>query len=124
MRYPLGTLAVHDSLLPEYRGFAPVNWSVINGADHIGVTLFYLSEAADEGDILAQHRIAIAPDKTAPEIYDRVCAATIDLVLDAYPLLEAGKAPAPATTSDGELYLQSHSRRRHDRLESTDSRHL
>jgi methionyl-tRNA formyltransferase len=90
---PLGTLAVHDSLLPEYRGFAPLNWSIINGADHTGVTLFYLSDAADEGDIVAQQRIEFGPDETAPEVYDRVCAATVELVLGAYPLLAAGTAP-------------------------------
>jgi methionyl-tRNA formyltransferase len=47
----LGSLAVHDSLLPEYRGFAPLNWAILNGEDHTGVTLFYLSEAMDDGDL-------------------------------------------------------------------------
>lgn len=90
---PLGTLAVHDSLLPEYRGFAPLNWSILNGEDHMGVTLFYLSELMDGGDIVAQKRVPIGPNDTAPAVYERVCQATVDLVLEAYPLLAQGLAP-------------------------------
>ncbi|HEY6210947.1 MAG TPA: methionyl-tRNA formyltransferase, partial [Vicinamibacterales bacterium] len=90
---PLGTLAVHDSLLPEYRGFAPLNWSILNGEDHTGVTLFHLTESADAGDIVAQRRVPIGPDDTAPVVYERVCQATVDLVLDTYPQLAAGTAP-------------------------------
>jgi methionyl-tRNA formyltransferase len=90
---PLGTFAVHDSLLPEYRGFAPLNWSILNGEDQTGVTLFYLSELMDGGDIVAQKRVPIGPDDTAPVVYERVCQATVDLVLEAYPLLVQGVAP-------------------------------
>lgn len=89
----LGTLAVHDSLLPEYRGFAPLNWSILNGEDHTGVTLFYLSELMDGGDIVAQKPVPIGPDDTAPVVYERVCQATVDLVLEAYPLLAQGSVP-------------------------------
>lgn len=90
---PQGTLAVHDSLLPEYRGFAPLNWSILNGEEHVGATLFYLSERMDGGDILAQKSIAVDPKDTAPEVYDRMCQITIDLVEEAIPLLIRGAAP-------------------------------
>lgn len=90
---PRGTVAVHDSLLPEYRGFAPLNWSIVNGEDHTGVTLFYLNDSMDCGDIIAQTPVPIGPADTAPQVYDRVCEATIDLVITTYPLLEAGTAP-------------------------------
>jgi methionyl-tRNA formyltransferase len=90
---PRGTVAVHDSLLPEYRGFAPLNWSIVNGEDHPGVTLFYLNDSMDCGDIIAQAPVPIGPTDTAPQVYDRVCQATIDLVIATYPLLEAGTAP-------------------------------
>src|SRR5262249_15375446 len=90
---PRGTLAIHDSLLPEYRGFAPLNWSILNGEDHLGLTLFYVSESMDGGDIVAQKRIQIGPDDSAPAIYDRVCQATTVLILETYPLLAAGTAP-------------------------------
>jgi methionyl-tRNA formyltransferase len=90
---PRGTVAVHDSLLPEYRGFAPLNWAIINGEDHTGVTLFYLNDSMDCGDIIAQMRVPIGPVDTAPQVYDRVCQATIDLMITAYPLLAEGTAP-------------------------------
>lgn len=90
---PRGTVAVHDSLLPEYRGFAPLNWAIINGDDHTGVTLFYLNESMDGGDIVAQARVPIGPGDTAPQVYDRVCQATIDLVIATYPRLADGTAP-------------------------------
>ena len=86
-----GTLAVHDSLLPEYRGFAPLNWSLINGEDHSGVTLFYLNERMDGGDIVAQKRIPIEPDDTAPVVYERVCKATVDVVIEGFAKLWEGK---------------------------------
>lgn len=88
-----GMLAVHDSLLPEYSGFAPLNWSILNGEEHTGVTLFYLSEAMDSGDIVYQQPVPIGPDDTAAEVYERVCQATVDVVLAAYPLLASGTAP-------------------------------
>jgi methionyl-tRNA formyltransferase len=90
---PRGTVAVHDSLLPQYRGFAPLNWAIINGEDHTGVTLFYLNDSMDGGDIVAQTRVPIGPADTAPQVYERVCQATIDLVRSAYPLLSQGTAP-------------------------------
>lgn len=89
----LGTLALHDSLLPEYRGFAPLNWSIINGRDHTGVTLFYLNESMDGGDILAQKRVVIGPRDEGPVVYNRICEATVDLVLNAVSLFERGNPP-------------------------------
>jgi methionyl-tRNA formyltransferase len=90
---PLGTLAVHDSLLPEYRGFAPLNWSIINGEQNTGVTLFCLNELMDGGDIVAQKSVPIKFEDTAPLVYERVCEATVDIILEAYALLSEGKAP-------------------------------
>jgi methionyl-tRNA formyltransferase len=90
---PAGTLAVHDSCLPQYRGFAPLNWAILNGADHTGVTLFYVTDAIDGGNIVADERVPIGPDDTAAEVYERVCAATATLLREAYPLLAAGRAP-------------------------------
>jgi methionyl-tRNA formyltransferase len=90
---PRGTVAVHDSMLPEYRGFAPLNWQIINGEDHTGVTLFYLNDSMDCGDIIAQTRVPIGPIDTAPQVFERVCQATVDVVLTAYPLLSDGTAP-------------------------------
>ena len=79
----LGTLAVHDSLLPEYRGFAPLNWALIGGERETGVTLFRLDERMDGGDIVGQERVAIGVRETAPHLYERICEATVSLVLEA-----------------------------------------
>lgn len=88
-----GTLAVHDSLLPQYRGFAPLNWSIINGESTTGVTLFYLNELMDGGDIVAQKAVPIGPTDSGPELYDLVCQATVNLITETYPLLIKGTAP-------------------------------
>src|ERR1044071_2591352 len=89
----LGSLAVHDSLLPAYRGFAPLNWAIINGETQTGVTLFYLNEGMDTGDIVAQRSVPIGLTDTAPQVYERVCQATVDVVLEGCGTLEAGSAP-------------------------------
>ena len=89
---PLGTLAVHDSLLPEYRGFAPLNWAIINDEKETGVTLFYLNHLMDGGDIVGQQRITIEPYETAPELYIKVCRSTVELVLECWPQLADGTA--------------------------------
>jgi methionyl-tRNA formyltransferase len=67
---PMGTLNVHGSLLPKYRGAAPINWVIINGEKETGVTTFRLQHAIDTGDILLQERIPISPDMTAGELHD------------------------------------------------------
>jgi methionyl-tRNA formyltransferase len=92
--YPrLGTLAIHDSLLPEYRGFAPMNWALLNGEDHVGVTLFYLNEQMDGGDIVAQKRIPIASSESVGEIADKVCEASVCLIVENLSGLERELAP-------------------------------
>jgi methionyl-tRNA formyltransferase len=67
---PMGTLNVHGSLLPKYRGAAPINWAIINGEQATGVTTFRLQHAIDTGDILLQERIPIGPDMTAGTLHD------------------------------------------------------
>jgi methionyl-tRNA formyltransferase len=67
---PMGTLNVHGSLLPQYRGAAPINWAIINGEKETGVTTFRLQHAIDTGDILLQERIPITENMTAGELHD------------------------------------------------------
>ena len=69
---PLGTINVHASLLPQYRGAAPVNWAVINGERETGVTTFRLKHEIDTGNILLQEKVAIGPDDNAGTIHDRL----------------------------------------------------
>ncbi len=67
---PMGTLNVHGSLLPQYRGAAPINWAIINGEKETGVTTFILQHAIDTGDLLLQEKIPIGPNDNAGYIYD------------------------------------------------------
>ncbi len=69
---PMGTINVHGSLLPNYRGAAPINWAVINGEKETGVTTFKLKHEIDTGDILLQDRMLIGENETATEVHDRM----------------------------------------------------
>ncbi|MGN6293207.1 MAG: methionyl-tRNA formyltransferase [Chitinophagaceae bacterium] len=69
---PLGTVNLHGSLLPQYRGAAPINWAVINGEKETGVTTFKLQHAIDTGDILLQESFPIGENETAGEVHDRM----------------------------------------------------
>ena len=88
-----GALNLHGSLLPRYRGRAPVNWVLVNGETETGVTLHYMVERADAGDIVAQKRVAIASDDTALMLYRKLTRAARSLMEETYPLLIAGTAP-------------------------------
>jgi len=69
---PMGTINVHGSLLPKYRGAAPINWAIINGEKETGVTTFKLKHEIDTGDILLQEKIVIRDDETAGELHDEM----------------------------------------------------
>ena len=69
---PMGTINLHGSLLPQYRGAAPIHWAVINGEKETGVTTFKLQHAIDTGDILLQRSFPIGPDETTGEVHDRM----------------------------------------------------
>ena len=88
-----GALNMHGSLLPRYRGRAPVNWAVLHGERETGATLHYMAEKPDAGDMVAQTAVPILPDDTARDVFDKVTVAaeiTLDRVL---PALVAGAAP-------------------------------
>jgi methionyl-tRNA formyltransferase len=78
---PMGTLNVHGSLLPQYRGAAPINWAIINGEKETGVTTFQLQHAIDTGDILLQDRIAISEDMTAGALHDTMMMVGAQLLV-------------------------------------------
>jgi methionyl-tRNA formyltransferase len=78
---PMGTLNVHGSLLPQYRGAAPINWAIMNGEKETGVTTFQLQHAIDTGDILLQDRIAISENMTAGELHDTMMVVGANLLI-------------------------------------------
>jgi methionyl-tRNA formyltransferase len=89
----LGALNLHGSLLPRYRGRVPVNWVLVNGETETGLTLHYMEEKADRGDIVAQQAVPITADDTAVTLFARMTASAGKLFRATYPLLRLGQAP-------------------------------
>ena len=90
---PRGALNMHGSLLPKYRGRAPVNWAIIHGERETGATLHYMADKPDNGDIVAQTAVPILPDDVASDVFVKVTVAA-EMTLDrALPALLAGTAP-------------------------------
>ncbi len=77
----LGTINLHASLLPNYRGAAPINWAIINGETETGLTTFKLKHEIDTGDILLQHKMPIEPTENAGSLHDRMMIKGAELVL-------------------------------------------
>ena len=91
---PLGCVNVHSSLLPRYRGAAPINWAILNGEDETGVTIQRMAEGIDTGDILAQARTAIEINENAAQLTARLARLGAELLLETVRQLEAGSARA------------------------------
>ncbi len=89
----LGTFVFHDSLLPEYRGFAPTVWAIINGNNHTGVTLFEIAEEVDSGDIIDQQRVNINLDDTIAIVMEKVTQVYLEILERNLDKLLAGDAP-------------------------------
>ena len=87
---PLGTFNLHASLLPQYRGAAPINWAVINGETETGITTFFLQHEIDTGNIIMQEKITIAPDDNAGIVHDKLMMLGADLVLKTVEQIESG----------------------------------
>ncbi|UCF65969.1 MAG: methionyl-tRNA formyltransferase [bacterium] len=80
---PFGTINIHPSLLPKYRGAAPINWTIINGESETGITIMQISKGIDAGGILLQQQMKIYPDETAGSLHDRLAIMGSDLIVDA-----------------------------------------
>ncbi len=112
---PLGVVNLHASLLPRYRGAAPVQWAIIKGESVTGVTTFFIDAGVDTGLICLQREVSIDPDETAGELSERLKYTGAKLMLETVDLVESGEAPriaqdtsvsSPApklNKSDGEL---------------------
>ncbi|MEL0455933.1 methionyl-tRNA formyltransferase [Flavobacteriaceae bacterium SZ-1-7] len=85
-----GTFNLHASLLPNYRGAAPINWAIINGESKTGVSTFFIDEEIDTGDMILQEEIAIEPDENAGSLHDRLMEIGSRLVLKTVALIEKG----------------------------------
>jgi len=89
----MGTFNLHASLLPQYRGAAPINWAIINGEKETGLTTFFLKQAIDTGNIIFQEHEPILPTDNVGELYDRLKYKGAKLVLQTLRAIQAGKYP-------------------------------
>ncbi|GAB3763470.1 methionyl-tRNA formyltransferase [Spirosoma pomorum] len=97
----IGTFNLHGSLLPQYRGAAPINWAIINGETETGVTTFFIEKEIDTGQMIFQDQEPIYPDDTAGTVHDRLMERGADLVLKTVRAIEAGAYPrTPQPASD------------------------
>lgn len=90
----LGAFNLHGSLLPKYRGAAPINHAIMQGETVTGVTTFFLREKVDTGNIILQQEMPIGPNETAGEVHDRMMEIAADVVVDTVRLIESGQAQA------------------------------
>ena len=88
----LGCINVHSSLLPRYRGAAPINWAILNGETETGITIMYMAEGLDTGDIISQRAPAIDPDETVEALHDRLALLGAELLGETVAAIGAGTA--------------------------------
>lgn len=99
---PRGTFNLHASLLPQYRGAAPINWAIVNGETETGVTTFFINDRIDEGEILLQQKVGIAPNDNAGTLHDKLMEAGATLTVNTADGLEKDTLQARAQTKPEE----------------------
>ena len=100
-----GCLNLHGSLLPRYRGRAPINWVLVNGERESGVTLHYMTEKADAGDIVCQQQVSILDDDTASTLNTRMVQTAGEMLDEYLPSLKAGSAPRTPQNHSAATYF-------------------
>ncbi|RLC07758.1 MAG: bifunctional UDP-glucuronic acid oxidase/UDP-4-amino-4-deoxy-L-arabinose formyltransferase, partial [Deltaproteobacteria bacterium] len=100
-----GCLNLHGSLLPAYRGRAPVNWVLVNGETETGVTLHYMTKRPDAGDIVSQKKIVISDDDTALTLHKKTAVAASEMLDNILPQLKTGTAPRHPQDDTGASYF-------------------
>lgn len=97
-----GCINVHSSLLPKYRGAAPINWAVLNGEEETGVTIMYMAQELDAGDIIAQASTPIDPEETVESVHDRLAGLGARLLVpDSVPAGGRNGGAYPPRTGNG-----------------------
>jgi len=99
----LGTFNLHASLLPNYRGAAPINWAIINGDTKTGVTTFFIDDKIDTGAMILNSEIAIAPDENAGQLHDRLMLLGSTTVLETLSLIEKGNITTTIQQENAEI---------------------
>lgn len=99
----LGTFNLHASLLPNYRGAAPINWAIINGETKTGVTTFFIDDKIDTGAMILNSEIAIEPTENAGQLHDRLMLLGSETVIDTLEVIESGNVTTTIQEDDAEI---------------------
>lgn len=99
-----GCVNIHASLLPKYRGAAPIEWAIIDGEEKTGVTTMYMAKGLDTGDMIAKKEVMIEPDDTGETLHDKLKAVGAELILSTMDSIEAGTAVRMAQDSSLSCY--------------------
>lgn len=100
-----GTFNLHASLLPQYRGAAPINWAIINGEKETGVSTFFIDDKIDTGEIILQERTDIGPEETAGELHEKLMHLGADVVVNTVELIKSGEVKTIKQPQSGDLKL-------------------
>jgi len=103
---PYGCINVHGSLLPKYRGAAPIQYAIIDGERETGITIMYMDVGIDTGDMILQRKLAIAEDEIGGSLFDKMAILGADLLLEALEQLEAGTAVRIPQENDKATYVK------------------
>lgn len=101
-----GCINVHASLLPKYRGAAPIQWAVLNGDEKSGVTIMHMAEGVDTGDIILKEEVLLSAEETAGTLHDKLAAMGGPLLLKAMDALETGRAPRIAQKEEEATHVK------------------
>ena len=107
---PKGCINVHSSLLPKYRGSAPIHWAVVNGDKETGVTIMHMAHELDAGDVIAQVRTPIGPEETVGQVHDRLAQLGGELLVQVVADIAAGTAQRTPQDPDQVTYAPMLSR--------------
>ena len=99
----LGCINVHGSLLPKYRGAAPIQWAVLNGDKITGITTMYMNEGMDTGDMILKEEVEIGPEETTGELWQKLSKIGGEILVKTLKLIEEGKAPREKQTEEATL---------------------
>lgn len=99
-----GCVNVHGSILPKWRGAAPIQWTVLSGDEYGGVTTMYMNEGLDTGDIILTRKVKVGENETSGQLFDRLCVDGAELLSETIRQIQAGTAPRTAQNNDEATY--------------------
>lgn len=103
---PYGSVNIHASLLPKYRGAAPIQWAILNGEEETGVTIMQMDAGLDTGDMLLKRTVPIEPKETGESLHDKLAKVGAELIVEALPLIEALKVTAVKQQEEDSCYAK------------------